>query len=498
MLIASGIAPLDLRLGGIVPGRTYVLSGAPGTGKSLACLEFIEGALAAGERAAMLTHDDPADLLAQAEYLGLDLESALADERLVLLRYQLGFAGRFGRASSHEAAFAELRELLGGCTPSRIVIDSIAPMVDAGTAAGPGISALVAFLESCNATALLTYPGDFDARYDRRLEPLVQRAAAVLHLTAARDRTGTLEIRKLRYAAASTAPVPFVIRPGAGLVPMTDGQARRASDVPEETRRRVLILGEESRFPAEHLQALRGRFDVAVREGEGSNGGSAVSPSLAGVVLVDVRRDRVDAALAEVRALRARGVTSPIALVSGFNLRAVDRTRALRAGADDFFGAELHPDEFLLRVDRLARSGRSTHLDVGADDTPPVPEGVEPGTVLDEHTFRNVVQARLATTALPFFTLVRLTPATSDPAALTTLAEAARASVRMECGDIAGRLDGSVAVYLHSARRKDVPLFVTRIKDVWRAAGGGELSVATAAFPTEESAIGAVLGGRPS
>src|SRR5688572_18492854 len=114
MLIASGIAPLDLRLGGIVAGRTYVLSGAPGTGKSLACLEFLDAALSAGERAAMLTFDDPADLLAQAEYLGFDLESALNDERLILLRYQLGFAGRFGRADSHQAAFDELRALLGG------------------------------------------------------------------------------------------------------------------------------------------------------------------------------------------------------------------------------------------------------------------------------------------------------------------------------------------------------------------------------------------------
>ena len=41
MLTHSGIAPLDARTGGILPGRAYVLSGAPGTGKSLACLEFL-------------------------------------------------------------------------------------------------------------------------------------------------------------------------------------------------------------------------------------------------------------------------------------------------------------------------------------------------------------------------------------------------------------------------------------------------------------------------
>src|SRR5688572_22838376 len=89
MLIKSGIGPLDERLGGIVPARPYVMTGAPGTGKSVACLEFLHAALDEGGTAALLTHDDPSDLLAQGDYLGLDLGAALADERLVVLRYQL-------------------------------------------------------------------------------------------------------------------------------------------------------------------------------------------------------------------------------------------------------------------------------------------------------------------------------------------------------------------------------------------------------------------------
>src|SRR5438105_8645208 len=60
--IPSGIGPIDQQLGGVMPGRTYVLSGAPGTGKSVACLQFLAAALAAGERAAILTQDDPQDL----------------------------------------------------------------------------------------------------------------------------------------------------------------------------------------------------------------------------------------------------------------------------------------------------------------------------------------------------------------------------------------------------------------------------------------------------
>src|SRR5207237_2560327 len=124
---------------------------------------------------------------------------ALVEERLVLLRYQLDFMRRFARASSPDLAFAELRTLLGGCLPQRVAIDSIAPIVDAGTAAGGAVLAPLEFLDGCGATALVTYPGDFAGRYARRLEPLVQRAGAVLHPSAARDRAGVLEIRKVRF-----------------------------------------------------------------------------------------------------------------------------------------------------------------------------------------------------------------------------------------------------------------------------------------------------------
>jgi hypothetical protein len=245
--------------------------------------------------------------------------------------------------------------------------------------------------------------------------------------------------------------------------------------------------------PEDLLQALRERFDVARRDTP-ADGGAPGSPLQAGVILVGVRRDSVEEALGAVRALRSAGTTAPIALVTPFNLRAVDRARALRAGGDDFLGGELHPEEFLMRVDRLARQGRTSSAPC-ADDAPCLPKGVDARTVLDEHTFRNVVQARLTTTAVPFFTLVRLRPREHDAAALETLAQAARAQVRVDGGDLAGRLDGAVAVYLHSARRKDVTPFVARIRDAWRATGHGELDVTTAAFPTEEAALQQVLGG---
>ena len=265
MMIKSGIAPLDDRIGGLAPGRVYVLTGAPGTGKSVACLEFLHAALDEGGTAALLTNDDPSDLLAQGEFLGLDLGAAIAGDRLVLLRYQLDFARRFGRAATPDAAYDELRRLMGGTVPQRLAIDSVTPIVEGGSASGAAIGGLLRFLDELGATSMLTYPGDLAGRYDRRLESLAQRAAAIFHMTVDRDRGGRLDIQKVRYPVPSTTPISFTIRAGVGIMAAAEVQARRSYDVPEETRRKVLILSENDTFAPELLLGLRSRFDVAVR-----------------------------------------------------------------------------------------------------------------------------------------------------------------------------------------------------------------------------------------
>lgn len=489
MLIKSGIAPLDERLGGIVPGRPYVLSGAPGTGKSVACLEFLYAALDEGGTVALLTHDDPSDLLAQAEYLGLDLVSALAEERFMIVRYQLDFARKFARTADPGAAFAELTRLLGERRLQRIAVDSISPIVEAGTASGGPIAALLDFLDRTGATSLLTHPGDLGGRFDRRLEPLTQRSAAILHLSADRDRRGTLEIQKIRFAVPSTAPISFVIRPGVGIVLASENLSRRADDIPLEIRRKILMLSEPNTVPAALLQALRDRFDVTVRA-RTESGFAELAHSPVGAVLLNVSRDSIGDALAFVRDLRRAGSRLPIALVTDFTLRSHDRVRALRAGADDFLLA-LHPEEFLLRVEVLVRRGRSTAV-VAPDIEIPMPVSVDGTGVLDEMIFRGAVLSQLGRDGLAFFTLVRFAPTAAEDA--EALAALARHQVRSEGGDLVGRVDGAVTVYLSSARRKDVDPFVHRVREAWRATGRGELEVTTAAHPNEESEMQKMLG----
>lgn len=493
--VKSGIPPLDRQIGGLLAGRPYLVSGNPGSGKSVSCLEFLDPALQLGETAVLLTHDDPSDVLATAGFLGMDLEPALLDGRLVILRYQLDFVRRFGRAASVDDVFAELKRHLGDAVPTRLAIDSLVPFLEGGGAASTAIFTLTQFLESLGVTALLTYPGDLSGLYDRRLEPLMQRAGGFFHLATQPQgrRRGVLEIRKLRFEVPSVAPVHFRIEPGAGFV--QDGTPNEPDEVLlEELRRRLLVVNMVTPFPDELLRSVEREYHVTVRAGLPSAFSELVRAGV-GAVLLNVRRDVINDALQLVRELRRSDVRTPIIVVTPYVLRSTDRTRALRAGADDFLSINVPHDEFLARVTAITRRGRSSAAVPAESERPMVSQPTGPGgsyEVFEPDAFATAVAAYLSQDRAPFFTLVTIHPANGDVA---SAAEIALRVGRVESGDLVGLLHGGVVLLADGARPRDLGSLLERIQAQWAERGtGGTLELETVGYPTEEERVRAMFG----
>jgi circadian clock protein KaiC len=74
---STGIAGLDEILdGGLVPHRTYLVRGGPGTGKTTIGLHFLVAGAKAGERTFMITLGQPEDQIRQdAQSMGLDISA---------------------------------------------------------------------------------------------------------------------------------------------------------------------------------------------------------------------------------------------------------------------------------------------------------------------------------------------------------------------------------------------------------------------------------------
>ncbi len=85
--ISSGIQGLDQILnGGYIKGRSMLIAGGPGTGKSIIAWHFIFDAIDNGESAILLSLDEPSDLIIDdMKSFGWDPEKAISDGRLTIL-----------------------------------------------------------------------------------------------------------------------------------------------------------------------------------------------------------------------------------------------------------------------------------------------------------------------------------------------------------------------------------------------------------------------------
>src|ERR1700752_5034805 len=93
--ISTGIAGLDSILeGGFLSGRSYLVTGDAGTGKTTACMQFLMAGLKQGERAVYVTVDErPGEILQAAGSLDWDLQTYIQEKTLVILDASPYFSG---------------------------------------------------------------------------------------------------------------------------------------------------------------------------------------------------------------------------------------------------------------------------------------------------------------------------------------------------------------------------------------------------------------------
>ena len=132
--VPTGIAGLDEVIGGgFQRGKTYLVSGEAGTGKTIFCLQYILHGLALGENGVYLTIDEkPVHVVQDAATFGWDLEAPIREKRLSLIDLTPEFSelrlGRFKGDIENEKIVDEIRSLVKNLKAKRVVIDPIAPM----------------------------------------------------------------------------------------------------------------------------------------------------------------------------------------------------------------------------------------------------------------------------------------------------------------------------------------------------------------------------------
>ncbi len=224
--ISTGIPALDhLLQGGFSRGRTYVVTGDAGTGKTIACLQFLLHSLERGERAVYVTVDErPAEILESASSFSWDFQSYIQEKTLIILDAAPYFGARGGNSIEKgvdpQKIVADLGSYVKRLNATLLIIDPITPLIlphEAANASEDQARSLIQLLQSQIATTNL-----FTAHPGRGTESGIEQflASGVLLLKSTQLNDGSfqrsLTIKKMRGTRVEPAEYVFTLTPNEG------------------------------------------------------------------------------------------------------------------------------------------------------------------------------------------------------------------------------------------------------------------------------------------
>jgi circadian clock protein KaiC len=229
--ISTGIAELDLLLhGGFVKGRTYLLTGDTGTGKTIACLQLLQQALSQGEKAVYVTVDErPSEITDSALSFSWNLQHHIQEKNLAILDASPYFSGR--SASSTEKGIdpqkivADLSNYVKRLGASLLIVDPVTPFIlpaDANSPTQDQARSLINLIQTqMSTTNLLT--GHLSTRSSRDqtfgIEEFLASGTFLLKVQGAGDKfQRSLTIRKMRGTPVPPGEFSFEINSAHGIV----------------------------------------------------------------------------------------------------------------------------------------------------------------------------------------------------------------------------------------------------------------------------------------
>lgn len=132
-IVKTGIEGLDERIGGLLKGRTYLVTGETGTGKTLFSLTFLIRGIEMGDPGIYLLVDEEyEDFVKGAHDFGWDLEKYIRSGQLQVLSLMPDFIERMRDKSAETVVMSivqGIQEHARRLGARRLVIDPVAPLI---------------------------------------------------------------------------------------------------------------------------------------------------------------------------------------------------------------------------------------------------------------------------------------------------------------------------------------------------------------------------------
>jgi circadian clock protein KaiC len=210
--IATGIPRLDAMLGGrgFFRGSSILLTGTPGTGKTIVAANFAQAAARRGERTLFFSFEEsPNQIIRNVHSIGLRLEPLV---KRGLLRFHAARPSLYGLEMHLATMFKEI----AAYQPQVVIIDPITSLMDAGTPSECRgmVTRLVDYLKAGQVTTLftsLTQSGHALQQSEASMSSLMDSWLLLQDLEGNGERNRVLYVLKARGMAHSNQVREFLI-----------------------------------------------------------------------------------------------------------------------------------------------------------------------------------------------------------------------------------------------------------------------------------------------
>ncbi len=282
--IATGIPRLDAMLGGkgFFRGSSILLTGTPGTGKTIVATNFAQAAARRGERVLFFSFEEsPAQIIRNMHSIGLRLAPLV---KRGLLRFHSARPSLCGLEMHLATMFREIATF----KPDVVIIDPITSLMDSGTNSETKgmITRLIDYLKGCQITSLftsLTQAGHVMQQSEAAMSSLMDAWLLLQDFEGNGERNRVFYVLKARGMAHSNQIREFLISERGidivdayiGASGVLTGSARAAQDSLEKAARLASQLEadqlkrevERKRAALERqISALRADYETEARE----------------------------------------------------------------------------------------------------------------------------------------------------------------------------------------------------------------------------------------
>ncbi|OYT32070.1 MAG: recombinase RecA [Thermoprotei archaeon] len=228
-IVPTGIKGLDEIIGGFIKGRTYLVAGETGTGKTIFSLNYlIYGAMINEPGVYILVDEDVNDLMRGAKAFGWDLNHLINSGKLSIMTLLPEFTERFKDRPLDVTVKSIIRDIsyeVKRIRAQRLVIDPIAPLItgerDIAWTREYIRSLIISIERNIGTTTVITseIPTNSNSLSRFGVEEFLATGVIVLGLKRVnKEFKRTLFIRKMRWRPVHPQEFEFEIVPGLGIV----------------------------------------------------------------------------------------------------------------------------------------------------------------------------------------------------------------------------------------------------------------------------------------